>query len=91
MSNKGTTLNARDRAISELQQAMKEKTKAISLQNSAIVDRREVVERIEELHLKVVELTKELSQVPELQDSSWVVGFNWGFEHYQGVARSAPW
>jgi hypothetical protein len=38
----------------------------------------------------VVELTRELSQVPELRDASWAVGFNWGFEHYRGVAKSAP-
>lgn len=48
------------------------------------------MERIEELHLQVVELTRELSRVPELRDTSWAVGFNWGFEYYRGVAQSAP-
>lgn len=26
---------------------------------------------------------------PELRDTSWAVGFNWGFKYYRGVAQSA--
>jgi hypothetical protein len=90
LSEKGVALTARDQARSELEQAIADKKRAIDLQISALEERREAVERIEELHLRVVELTRELSQVPELRDSSWAVGFNWGFEHYRSVAKSAP-
>jgi hypothetical protein len=90
LSEKGIALTARDRVKSELEQALADKRQALDLQISAFEERRGAVERIEELHLQVVELTKELSGVPELRDISWAVGFNWGFEHYRGVARSAP-
>lgn len=58
--------SAKDQAISRLEQAIEEKKWAIKLQDSTIEERREAVERIEELHLQVVELERELSQVPEL-------------------------
>jgi chromosome segregation ATPase len=90
LSEKGIALTARDRVTSELEQDIVDKKQALDDQISAFEERREAVERIEELHLQVVELTRELSQVPELRDTSWAVGFNWGFEHYRGVARSAP-
>jgi chromosome segregation ATPase len=90
LSEKGIALTARDRVTSELEQAIVDKKQALDDQISAFEERREAVERIEELHLQVVELTRELSQVPELRDTSWAVGFNWGFEYYRGVARSAP-
>jgi hypothetical protein len=90
LSEKGVALTARDKIKSELEQAIADKKQALDLQISAFEERREAVERIEELHLQVVELTRELSQVPELRDASWAVGFNWGFEHYRGVAKSAP-
>jgi hypothetical protein len=90
LSEKGVALTARDKVRSELEHAIEDKKQAIDLQISAFEERREAVERIEELYLQVVELTRELSQVPELRDASWAVGFNWGFEHYRGVARSAP-
>jgi hypothetical protein len=89
LSEKGTALTARDRARSNLEQALADKKQAIDLQISAFQDRREAIERMEELHLQVVELTRELSRVPELRDTTWAVGFNWGFEYYRGVARSA--
>jgi hypothetical protein len=89
LSEKGVALTARDQATSRLKQAIEEKKLAISHEICALEERREAVERIEELHLQVVELTKELSQVPELRDSSWAVGYNWGFEHYRDVAKSA--
>jgi chromosome segregation ATPase len=90
LSEKGIALTAKDRITSKLEQAIVDKKQALDDQISAFQERREAVERIEELHLQVVELTRELSQVPELRDTSWAVGFNWGFEHYRGVARSAP-
>ncbi|XP_062169820.1 uncharacterized protein LOC133875613 [Alnus glutinosa] len=90
LSEKGIALTARDRVTSELEQAIADKKQALDEQTSAYQERREAVERMEELHLQVVELTRELSQVPELRDTSWAVGFNWGFEHLRGVARSAP-
>jgi hypothetical protein len=90
LSEKGIALTARDRVKSELEQAIADKKQALDLQISAYEEKREEVERIEELHLQVVELTRELSRVPELRDTSWAVGFNWGFEHYRCVARSAP-
>jgi hypothetical protein len=90
LSEKGTALTARDRARSNLEQALADKKQAIDLQISAFQDRREAIERMEELHLQVVELTRELSRVPELRDTTWAVGFNWGFEYYRGVARNAP-
>jgi hypothetical protein len=90
LSEKGVALTARDQVKSELEQAIADKKQALDLQISAFDERREAVERIEELHLQVVELTRELSWVPELRDASWAVGFNWGFEHYRGVAKSAP-
>lgn len=90
LSEKGIALTARDRVKSDLEQALADKKQALDLQISAFEERREAVERIEELHLQVVELTRELSRVPELRDATWVVGFNWGFEYYRGVARSAP-
>lgn len=71
LSEKGAALTARDQAISKLERAIEEKKWAISLQDNAIEERREAVERIEELHLQVVELQRELSQVSELRDSSW--------------------
>jgi hypothetical protein len=88
LSDKGVALIARDQAISKLEQVIDEEKWVISLKDSAIEEMREAIERIEELHLQVVE--KELSQVPELRDSSWAIGFNWGFEHYRGIAKSAP-
>jgi myosin heavy subunit len=90
LSEKGIALTARDRVKSELEQALTDKRLALDLQISTFKERREAVERIEELHLQVVELTRELSRVPELRDTSWAVGFNSGFEYYRGVARSAP-
>jgi uncharacterized protein (DUF3084 family) len=90
LSEKGVVLTARDQTISRLEQAIEEKKWAIGLQDSAIEERKEVVERIKELHLQVVKLKKELSQVPELRDSSWAIGFNWGFENYRGMAKNAP-
>lgn len=90
LSEKGIALTARDRVKSELEQAIADKKQALDLQISAFEERREAVERIEELHLQAVELTRELSRVPELRDISWTVGFNWGFEFYRGVAQSAP-
>lgn len=90
LSEKGVALTARDQATSRLEREIEEKKWAIKLQDEAIEERREAVERIEELHLQVVELKREISQVPELQDSSWAVGFNWGFEYYRDVAKSAP-
>jgi hypothetical protein len=90
LSEKGVALIARDQAISRLDREVKEKKWAIKLQDEAIEERREAVERIEELHLQVVELKREISQVPELRYSSWAVGFNWGFEYYRDVARGAP-
>jgi len=90
LSEKGVALTARDQVKSELEQAIADKKQALDLQISAFEERREAVERIEELHLQVVELTRELSRVLKLRDASWAVGFNWGFEHYRGVAKSAP-
>jgi hypothetical protein len=87
---KGVALTARDQATSRLEQEIEAKKWAIKLQDEAIEERREAVEKIEELHLQVVELQREISQVPELQDSSWAVGFNWGFKYYRDVAKSAP-
>jgi hypothetical protein len=90
LSEKGVALTARDQVKSELEQAIADKKQALDLQISAFEERREAMERIEELHLQVVELTRELSRVLKLRDASWAVGFNWGFEHYRGVAKSAP-
>jgi tartrate dehydratase beta subunit/fumarate hydratase class I family protein len=45
---KGVALTARDQAVSRLEQAIEEKKWAISLQDSAIDERRDAVERIEE-------------------------------------------
>lgn len=63
---KGVALTAKDRVRSELEQAIVEKKWAIGLHDSALKERREAVERMEELHLQVIELTRELSQVPKL-------------------------
>jgi myosin heavy subunit len=90
LSEKGVALTVRDQVRSELEQVIADKKQALDLQISAFEERREAVERIEELHLQVVELTRELSQVSELRDLSWAVGFNWGFKHYRSVAKSAP-
>jgi uncharacterized protein (DUF3084 family) len=76
LSEKGVALTARDQATSRLEREIEAKKWAIKLQDEAIEERREVVERIEELHLQVVELQREISQVPKLRDSSLAVGFN---------------
>ncbi|XP_062173694.1 uncharacterized protein LOC133879174 [Alnus glutinosa] len=89
---KNQALIDNEKLAEERNQALSEKGIALTARDrtSAYQERREAVERMEELHLQVVELTRELSQVPELRDTSWAVGFNWGFEHLRGVARSAP-
>jgi hypothetical protein len=51
LSEKGVALIARDQARSELEQAIADNKRAIDLQISALEERREAVERIEELHL----------------------------------------
>jgi hypothetical protein len=80
----------RDRVIANTDRALIEKNKALSMMDEAISKREGSVQQLEKRQAQIFRLSKQLSRVPWLRDSSWSVGFNWGLEQHRGFVLDAP-
>jgi uncharacterized coiled-coil DUF342 family protein len=83
------TLAENARVIAERDEALSEREDARRQLKELRVQCDGLRQKLKAFKAKVTRLSEQLSLVPWLRNSSWSVGFNWGFENFRTLALNA--